>query len=205
MRVQNSMQGEGRGWKEIEEEMKARQRREGWRKVVESRYNSWYRVVKEEGKPENPKKLKKESKWNRMVRYIMGEGVRKCRDWMGKEEIVCRVCRFERESWAQVLEKCTGDKGGGAVGGWESEMDFEWMWSGAGMDEDAGRGERKSRMHGEGESLKTSSRGKSSLCLYLLFLHFLQVDQVRSYRTWLPWTCIVRTLLFKLVLFWLNF
>ena len=38
----------------------------------------------------------------------------------------------------------------------ESEMDFGWMWSGAGMDEDAGRGERKSRMHGVGESRKTN-------------------------------------------------
>ena len=35
-------------------------------------------------------------------------------------------------------------------------MDFEWMWSGARMDEEAGRDERKSRMHGIGESLNTS-------------------------------------------------
>ena len=35
-------------------------------------------------------------------------------------------------------------------------MDLEWMWSWAGMDEDVGRGEGKSRMHGVGESLKMS-------------------------------------------------
>ena len=35
-------------------------------------------------------------------------------------------------------------------------MDFEWLWLGARIDEDAGRGERKSRMHGLGESQKTS-------------------------------------------------
>ena len=30
--------------------------------MVESKYNSWYRVVKEEGEPEYLKKVKKESK-----------------------------------------------------------------------------------------------------------------------------------------------
>ena len=43
-RVQNGMQKEGREWREIEEEMKSRQGRERWRKVVESKYNSWYRM-----------------------------------------------------------------------------------------------------------------------------------------------------------------
>ena len=42
------MQGEGRDWRVIEEEMKSRQGRERWRKVVESKYNSWYRLVKED-------------------------------------------------------------------------------------------------------------------------------------------------------------
>ena len=79
-RVQNGMQREGREWREIEEEMKSRQGRERRRKVVESKYNSWYRVVKEEGKPEYLKKMKKESKWNRMVlRFRMGESVREFR------------------------------------------------------------------------------------------------------------------------------
>ena len=56
--------------------MKSRQGRERWRKVFESRYNSWYRVVKEDGEPEYLKKMKKESKLNRMVTFRMGEGVR---------------------------------------------------------------------------------------------------------------------------------
>ena len=91
MRVQNGMQGESREWREIEEEMKSRQGRERWRKVVELKYNSWYRVVKEEGEPEYLKKMKNENKWNRMVRFRMGEGVRECRYWMEKEENVCSV------------------------------------------------------------------------------------------------------------------
>ena len=57
-RVQNGMQGEGRGWKEIEEAVKERQ---GGDKIEErgrvARYNSWYRVVKEEG--DEPECLKK--------------------------------------------------------------------------------------------------------------------------------------------------
>ena len=102
-RILNGIQGEGRDWREIEEEMKSRQGRERWRKVVESKYNSWYRVVKEEGKPEYLKKMKKGNKWNKMVRFRMGEGVRECRYWMKEEENEC-VCRYERESWAG----CTG-------------------------------------------------------------------------------------------------
>ena len=58
----------------------------------ESRYNSWYRVVKEEGKPEYLKKVKKKRKWNRMVTFRMDEGVRESRYWMGEQENVCRVC-----------------------------------------------------------------------------------------------------------------
>ena len=90
--------------------MKSRQGRERWRKLVESKYNSWYRVFKEEGEPEYLKKMKKERKWKRMVRCRMGEGVRECRYWMEEEENECRVRRYERESWAHVLERCTGDE-----------------------------------------------------------------------------------------------
>ena len=79
MRVQNGMHGESREWREIEEEMKSRQGRERWRKVVESKYNSWYRAVKEEGELEYLKTMKNENKWNRMVTFRMGEGVRECR------------------------------------------------------------------------------------------------------------------------------
>ena len=57
-RVQNGMQGESREWREIEVEMKSRQGRERWRRVFESKYNSWYSVVKEEGVPEYLKKMK---------------------------------------------------------------------------------------------------------------------------------------------------
>ena len=70
----------------IEEKMKSRQSRERWRKVVESKYNSCYRAVKEEGEPKYLKKMKKERNWNRMVRFRMGEGVSECRYWMEKEE-----------------------------------------------------------------------------------------------------------------------
>ena len=66
-------------------------------------------MVKEEGEPEYLKKMKKESKRNRMVKYRMGEGVRECSYWMGEEDNMYRVCRFERESWAHLLERCTGD------------------------------------------------------------------------------------------------
>ena len=74
--------------------MKARQRKERWRKVVESRYNSWYKMVKKEGEQGYLKKIKKENKCKRMVRFRMGEGVRECRYWVGEEENECRVCRF---------------------------------------------------------------------------------------------------------------
>ena len=84
-------------------------------------------MVKEEGEPEYLKKMKKESKWNRMVRFRMGEGVRECRYWMGEEENVCGVCRYERESWAHVLERCTGDEGG------RVDERVSWILSGCGQ------------------------------------------------------------------------
>ena len=43
-----------------------------------------------------------ESKWNRILRYRLGGGVRECRDWMGEEENMCKVCSFEQESWVHV-------------------------------------------------------------------------------------------------------
>ncbi|XP_033218159.1 uncharacterized protein LOC117173627 [Belonocnema kinseyi] len=52
----------GKKWEEIEEEMKARQGEEIWEKIADSRFNSWYRMVKGQEKPEYLKKIKKESK-----------------------------------------------------------------------------------------------------------------------------------------------
>ena len=81
-----------------------------WGKIVDSKYNKWYRLIKVEGTPEYLGKLKKECKWARMLRFRMGECMNECRYWMNEEMKMCRVCGYESESWDHVLKRCIGDK-----------------------------------------------------------------------------------------------
>ena len=74
---------EGREWQEIEEEMSKRQEEMRWRKIADSRYNKWHRMIKVEGIPEYLEKCKlKECKWTRMIRFRMGDGMNECKYWM---------------------------------------------------------------------------------------------------------------------------
>ena len=56
---------------------------------------------------------------NESTKWNAGEGQRLESNRRGDEvETRGRVCRYERESWAHVLETCTGDEGRGAeIGG----------------------------------------------------------------------------------------
>ena len=101
---------EGREWQEIEEEMSKRQKEMRWRKIADSRYDKWYRMIKIEGISEYLEKWKKECKWTRMIRFRMGEDMNECKYWMKEEMKLCRICGYERESWEHVLERCTGDE-----------------------------------------------------------------------------------------------
>jgi len=65
----------------VEEMDRRKQREERWEKIRESRYNKWYMRVRSEGIPEYLKKGWTESRWRRVARYRMGEGVREGWYW----------------------------------------------------------------------------------------------------------------------------
>ncbi|XP_051165700.1 uncharacterized protein LOC127284347 [Leptopilina boulardi] len=97
---------EGRGWYGLEGNWKEMDKVERWQKILRSRYNIWYKMVKRVGVPKYLDDKGKESKWSRMVRFRMGEGVNACRYWLRNEEKMCRVCGYEVEDWGHVLERC---------------------------------------------------------------------------------------------------
>ncbi|XP_051169309.1 uncharacterized protein LOC127286774 [Leptopilina boulardi] len=101
---------EGLEWvgigKDLLEGWGRKHKEERWEKIVNSRYNKWYRAVRGEGMPSYLGKMKKYARWNRVCKFRMGEGMRECKYWMGEEEKICRMCGYEREDWEHVLERC---------------------------------------------------------------------------------------------------
>jgi len=57
-----------------------------------------------------------ESRWRRIARYRLGEGVKEGKYWMREEERICRMCWREEETWKHVWEECGS---WGAKGSWE--------------------------------------------------------------------------------------
>jgi len=47
-----------------------------------------------------------ESRWRRIARYRLGEGVKEGKYWMREEERICRMCGREEETWKHVWEEC---------------------------------------------------------------------------------------------------
>ncbi|XP_043468318.1 uncharacterized protein LOC122502364 [Leptopilina heterotoma] len=129
-----------KGWKRKDSE-------ERWERIEGSRYNKWYRMVRGEEMPKYLEKIRKEERWSRVCKFRMGEGVNECKYWMDEGEKKCRICEFEREDWAHVLERCVGggmdEKSVGERVSWilnESGQGERWMF---GLEE-----ARKERMIG---------------------------------------------------------
>ncbi|XP_051167789.1 uncharacterized protein LOC127285695 [Leptopilina boulardi] len=105
---------EGREWGgRKKEEVKGwirKDREERWERILGSKYNRWYKMVRGDGRPEYLEKVRKCGKWNRVCRFRMGEGMRECKYWMDEERKECRVCGYEREEWGHVLDGCVGRK-----------------------------------------------------------------------------------------------
>jgi len=104
----------------IEERDRALQREERWERIRESKYNRWYGRVKGEGIPGYLKKGWAESRWSRVARYRLGEGVREGRYWEKEESKMCRMCERERETWEHVWEECGR---WGARGNWQEMVE----------------------------------------------------------------------------------
>lgn len=94
-------------WSEIEEKMVEYDEGKRWEKIVESKFNRWYKFCRSLADiPEYLVRMKKEYKWQRMIRFRMGEGIKESMYWKKEEERLCRVCEYEVESWEYVLEGC---------------------------------------------------------------------------------------------------
>lgn len=91
---------------ENERKDRERQRPERWKKIRESRYNSWYKEVKEEGIPGSLKKGWGESRWKRVARYRLGNEVKRRWYWEEEDKRLCRLCGGEVETWEHVWEGC---------------------------------------------------------------------------------------------------
>ncbi|EZA50331.1 hypothetical protein X777_11275 [Ooceraea biroi] len=105
----------GVGYEELEKEEKKRKREERWERIIGSKYNRWYKVVKGEGLPEYLKKG-----WKRIARFRLGNEVRDGNYWEEEEKRRCRLCGVKKESWEHVWEECRNWKVGG--GSWQDAV-----------------------------------------------------------------------------------
>lgn len=118
-----------RGWKmeemvelrgeELIERKRRLQKEERWKRIWGSEYNRWYKWVKGEGVPGYLKKGWGESRWQRVARFRLGNGIRAGRYWEGEEGRKCRECERVLESWEHVWEECTDWR---KEGGWQENV-----------------------------------------------------------------------------------
>ncbi|XP_070529779.1 calponin homology domain-containing protein DDB_G0272472-like [Cardiocondyla obscurior] len=97
--------GEIRG-KYLVKKNKEWQREERWKKIRESRFNKYYKKVKEEGIPGYLKLGWKEEKWQRMAKFRLGEEMRGNKYWEEEEKRKCRICLEKEETWEHIWEEC---------------------------------------------------------------------------------------------------
>lgn len=105
-KARKDMGKNGIGEGEMELKLKKKDKEERWEKIVMSKYNRWYKMVKKEGIPRYLTRRWKECKWKRVLRFRMGEGMSECRYWLNEEEKMCRVCGGELEDWEHVIDRC---------------------------------------------------------------------------------------------------
>lgn len=89
--------------------------------MEESKYNKWYKRIKEEGLPQYLRKGWGERRWRRVVRFRLGNEIREERYWEEEEGRLCRWCEREEESWKHVWEECR-DWGMEERGSWQEEV-----------------------------------------------------------------------------------
>src|SRR5436190_3559451 len=94
------------------------QREERGEGIRSSKFNKWYKWVKGEGIPGYMKKGWGESRWNRVARYRMGNGMKGNLYWKEKEMRKCRMCEREEETWEHIWEECLG---------WGTEREWQEM------------------------------------------------------------------------------
>lgn len=63
-------------------------------------------MIKDDGIPGYLKKRWKESRWNRLTKFRLGNVMREGGFWGDDEDKCCRRCGWEVESWEHVWEEC---------------------------------------------------------------------------------------------------
>ncbi|XP_070526501.1 golgin subfamily A member 6-like protein 1 [Cardiocondyla obscurior] len=99
------LKGELRG-KVLIKKDKEMQRKERKEKIIESRFNKFYKRIKKEGVPEYLKKGWKEERWMRMARFRLGNEIKGYRYWKNEEGRKCRMCGEKKETWEHVWTEC---------------------------------------------------------------------------------------------------
>ncbi|XP_046142799.1 uncharacterized protein LOC123988066 [Osmia bicornis bicornis] len=97
-------------YKEIEEKDRQIQEEERWERIMESRYNKWYKMIKEPGIPRYLEKGWREERWRRMARFRLGNEIKESEYWEKEDKRKCRVCGWEEETWEHIWERCAGGK-----------------------------------------------------------------------------------------------
>jgi len=82
------------------------QKEERWKKIQESRFNRWYKIVKGEGIPGYLKKKWGGSRWRRVARYRLGNEMREARYCEEEEEKRCRLCGRGEHIWEYIWGEC---------------------------------------------------------------------------------------------------
>ncbi|XP_024868138.1 golgin subfamily A member 6-like protein 6 [Temnothorax curvispinosus] len=91
----------------LESREKAKQKQERMEKIVESKYNRWYKCIRKDGIPGYLKKNWEEERWSRVARFRLGNEIREGLHWEKKENRRCRICEREEETWEHIWEECT--------------------------------------------------------------------------------------------------
>lgn len=71
-----------------------------------TRLNGWYRMVRGSKESKYLERMKKGSRWGRIIRFRIGEGMLVCKYGMNEKEKECRMCGYKREDWEHVLDRC---------------------------------------------------------------------------------------------------
>ncbi|CAK9832677.1 Retrovirus-related Pol polyprotein from type-1 retrotransposable element R2 (Fragment) [Anthophora retusa] len=114
LREEGGLRGE-----ELVRRERSRQREERWRRIRESRYNKWYKMVKGDGVPGYLKKGWEEKRWQMVAGYRLGSKLRGGRYWEEEDRRSCRICGRGEESWEHIWEECTE---WGRDKGWQDVM-----------------------------------------------------------------------------------
>lgn len=106
------------------------QRVERWQRIVKSRYNRWFKVIKKGGIPEYLKKNWRESRWRRVIRFRLGNEMKASAYWEEEERKMCSLRGGDRN-----LGTCLGELQGVEERGRELEEVMESILGGEGEGE----------------------------------------------------------------------